>query len=106
MDTIPPQEMTDRTTDRARVWRLVFGIAVVLVVGWLWVSWRSGWFPFGAQQTTQQEILNSLTATNVPTSSPAAVLETLTPTAQQMKTKTKMTAASTTSILDSLTPQK
>ena len=86
-----------------KVWRLVIAIVVVLVVGWLWVSWRSGWFPFEAQQATQQEILDSLTATNVPTSSPAAVLKTLTPTAQ---TKTKMTAASTTSILDSLTPKK
>ena len=86
-----------------KVGRWVIAIVAVLVVGWLWVSWRSGWFPFGAQQTTQQEILDSLTATNVPTSSPAAVLKTLTPTAQ---TKTKMTAASTTSILDSLTPKK
>ena len=88
-----------------KVGRWVIAIVAVLVVGWLWVSWRSGWFPFGAQQTTQQEILDSLTATNVPTSSPAAVLKTLTPTAKT-KMETKMTAASTTSILDSLTPKK
>ena len=86
-----------------KVRRWVIAIVAVLIAGWLWASWRSGWFPFGTQQTTQQEILDSLTATNVPTSSPAAVLKTLTPTA---KTKTKMTAASTTSILDSLTPKK
>lgn len=112
MDIMPPQEMTDETKPFGQgAWKWVLMLVVVLGVVWLWVSWRSGGFPFGTQdavtqqtQQTQQSVLDSLTppASSASTSAATdATLDQLTPPPSSAKTKTVDTA-----VLDSLSPPK
>lgn len=93
-----------------KVWRWIIAVAILLVAGWLWVSWLNGWFPFGAWQTPQtpQEILDSLTPISAPTDNSTDVLNTLETLTPLVQTEAEVNTAtdSTTSILDSLTPQQ
>ncbi len=80
MDIIPPQEMfrqNEPLWQRAGKWVLLLVAALLLI--WLWVSWRNGWFPFGSGEPTQQEILDSLTAPGPAKGDPSAILLGLTP---------------------------
>lgn len=82
-------------------------LVVLLLVGWLWVSWRNAWFPFGAPSAiTPQQIADSLTATGTPmnTANATDTLKSLTPTSPAKPTAG--TIKSNASILDSLTPKK
>lgn len=100
-----------------RPWALM--IVVVLLLGWLLVSWLNGWFPFGGNAATEQKIqqsaIDSLTATGTPPTAPNSALQGLTAPPVQTSTTTKSTTTATTttttstvsnSVLDSLTPKK
>ena len=101
MDIIPPQEMLNEKPpfwQGAGKWVLLLAAALLLV--WLWASWRNGWFPFGSDTLTQQEILDSLTAPGPSTVDPTEMLKSLTP------PPGAKAATSTDSILKSLSPSR
>ena len=87
-------------------WRWIVMGVVILLMGWLWVSWRNGWPPFGGESVVMpipRQVIDSLTATGTPPRS-ESVVETL-----KQLTSTPGSAAETTSntsVLDSLTPKK
>ena len=109
MDITPPQEMTNyMKSPNQGTWRWMAMPLVVLLVGWLWISWRSGWFPFGtgyiATEGTEQRqanILNSLTASASVGNDPGILLKQLTPSAS-----TKNPATNDGAVLGSLTAKE
>ncbi len=111
-------------------WSVLLLVVALLAAG-LWVSWRNGWFPFGAFSNpfqksgpTPQQVIDSLSATtstmtaeeaNAPSktlsslSAPANPVATTTQVSQGKSVVNTTTQPSTTaspSALDSLTPKK
>ncbi|MCR4276336.1 MAG: hypothetical protein NUV90_03055 [Candidatus Parcubacteria bacterium] len=102
-----------------QIWKWVLAVAVLLAVGWLWFSWRSGTFldtpgfPFGEQGVytpapTDEEVIDSLsvpsTTEGTASSTPAAPLESLSPAASAPQTGASNAdnPAVDSSVLDSL----
>lgn len=96
------------------VWRWTAMGVLIIVVGWLWVSWRGGSYPFGEVsgpmpisdanmvRQLQRNVLESLAPPAVAQgdSTPTKpMLDSLTPPKSQKKT-----TAPAKSVLDSLTP--
>ena len=91
----------------------MFVVAITCV--WLWISWRSGWFPFSSgvavtisekteQYLSEKRVLDSLMAPTTSSTTPSvSVLKSLT---SSVPSKTNAKAVDTSSTLDSLTPLK
>jgi len=107
------------TPTPGQLWKWLIAVAVLVVAGLLWVSWRFGLFPLVSgtvtspseqmPQPTQEQTIDSLSAPRVPESSPAPVFESLTPAPAPVAEASDNAAGSPTvdqSVLDSLSAPK
>lgn len=95
-----------------QLWKWLLAGAVVVLVGWLWMSWRADSFPFGSSsggtQNTEQappseeSVIDSLTATGMPDSQSASSSQSLTPEPSSGKSPAVGSPTVDSSILDSL----
>ena len=102
-----------------QLWKWLIAVAVCVVAVWLLVSWRYGLFPFGVSgtatspsgqipQPTQEQTIDSLTATGTPEAASttlAPAFESLTPAAASDNTPVGNPTVDS-SVLDSLSAPK